>query len=272
VPGRGEARLSAPQAAEELAAAGVPVFPCGPEKRPTCPHGFKDAVLNPAGVRSLWNSYPGPLIGVPTGAASGLDVLDIDPRHGGHLWWLANRHLIPATRMHRTRSEGLHVLFLHDDRVRNSESKIAPGVDTRGEGGYAIWWPASGCEVADAPVAPWPAWLLARLLRHPRKSKAYRGPITPLDSTDTAHRLAERMLDRVASASEGQRHYKLRAAAYTLGGLIEHLPFSEAEAIHRLTEAARRANARDLISATKTAAWGIAKGKVKPFRIAAGNR
>lgn len=255
------------QSAEALADAGFPVFPCGPEKRPACPHGFKDASIELADVRALWRRHPGPLIGVPTGTASGLDILDIDPRHGGHVWWLANKHLIPVTRMHRTRSEGLHVLFRHDARVRNSESKIARGVDTRGEGGYLIWWPAEGCAVADAPIVSWPAWLLRRLLRERPKSRAYRGPITPLDSADAAHAIAARVLERVASASEGQRHYKLRAAACTIGGLLDHLPFGEGEAIARLTEAARKANAQDLIGAEKTAAWGIKRGKLSPFNI-----
>jgi hypothetical protein len=99
--------------AETIAAAravagelGLPVFPCRADKRPACVHGFRDATRDPAAIRELWRRHPGPLIGVPTGAASGIDVLDVDPRHGGHMWldWNANR--LPPTRTHRTRSGG----------------------------------------------------------------------------------------------------------------------------------------------------------------------
>jgi hypothetical protein len=54
----------------------------------------------------------------------------------------------------------LHFIFKHRAGLRNSESKIAPGVDVRAEGGYIVWWPASGCRVlCEGPVAPWPAKL-----------------------------------------------------------------------------------------------------------------
>ena len=48
-----------------------------------------------------------------------------------------------------------------------STSKIALGVDTRGEGGYIIWWPAEGFEVEgelDDMSEP-PSWLLEQLQR-----------------------------------------------------------------------------------------------------------
>jgi hypothetical protein len=58
----------------------LPIFPCRSDKRPTCPHGFKDAVADPKAVERLWSLYPGPLIGVATGAISGIDVIDTRQR------------------------------------------------------------------------------------------------------------------------------------------------------------------------------------------------
>jgi hypothetical protein len=65
-------------AALAYAAAGVPVFPCRPDKRPATPNGFKDASTDPDIIRAWWTRYPQALIGRPTGAASGVVVLDLD--------------------------------------------------------------------------------------------------------------------------------------------------------------------------------------------------
>ena len=37
----------------KLAERGLPVFPCAADKRPTCPHGFKDASNDPTVVKAL---------------------------------------------------------------------------------------------------------------------------------------------------------------------------------------------------------------------------
>lgn len=70
-----------------LCSQGLTCFPCNYQKRPTTPQGFKNASRDPDVLRDMWRQYPGPLIGVPTGAASGLNVLDIDARHGGAVWF-----------------------------------------------------------------------------------------------------------------------------------------------------------------------------------------
>ena len=130
-----------------LAAAGLPVFPCTARKTPAIAKdnggsGYRDATTDPARIRDLWRRAgdAAQLVGVPTGSASGFDVLDMDPRHdpatAGALQTSAGW---PETRTHRTMSGGRHWLFRHRPGVRNSISKaIAPGVDVRGEGGYVI--------------------------------------------------------------------------------------------------------------------------------------
>ena len=140
-------------------------FPCRADKKPLTAHGFKDA------RRGLdWGGWP--LVGFATGIANGVDVLDIDGAEGRD-WYDANFDAIPLTRAHSTR-RGLHLLFRHADGLRNSESRIAPGVDVRAEGGYAIWWPREGLAVEDAPICEWPEWLLkearggTRQKRYPR--------------------------------------------------------------------------------------------------------
>lgn len=261
--------MNARDLALSLAAEGLPVFPCRENKAPTCPAGFKEATSDPAGVRDLWARYHGPLIGVPTGIVAGFDALDLDPKHGAAAWWRANRQKIPDTRAHRTRSGGLHVLFRHASGVQNTQSKIAAGVDTRGEGGYVIWWPAHGSRVVEAPLAGWPEWLLLRLQRRPKPVVRMDGPTTPMVDADAAQRIANRVLTRLASAADGQKHFALRKAAFTLGGLLDQLPFGHDEAQQRLLRAVQQAGAADLNNAAKTVAWALECGLKSPFRLEA---
>jgi UDP-glucose 4-epimerase len=60
---------------------GRPCFPCARSKRPTSPRGFLDASADPIALRELWSKFPGQLVGVRTGDASGIDLLDLDRKH-----------------------------------------------------------------------------------------------------------------------------------------------------------------------------------------------
>jgi hypothetical protein len=259
-------------AALALAEQGFATFPCRANKHPATPHGFKDASSDPADLRHLWRAFPGPLLGLPTGAENGFDALDIDPRHGGDEWLDANRNTLPPTRTHRTRSGGTHFLFQHHPVVRNSESKIAPGVDTRGEGGYIIWWPSFGGDVLDAaPPADWPAQLVAVLTPPPRTALPPALPPLRSDATDRARVLAFTMLTRalanVKAAPAGQRHYRLRDAALTIGGLLHLLDIDQTKAFERLVSSAQEAGAADIEAAGKTALWGLENGRARPLTL-----
>ena len=71
--------LPLPVAARELARAGVAVFPCVPgEKTPIVASGFRRATTDPHQVAQWWRWQPSANIGIPTGAVSGLVVIDVD--------------------------------------------------------------------------------------------------------------------------------------------------------------------------------------------------
>ena len=249
-----------------LIGAGVPVFPCREDKRPACPHGFRDASTDKATVSDLF-SLPGScLVAVPTGAASGLDVLDIDPRHDGDRWWRREAYRLPATRAHRTRSGGLHLLFRSHSAVRNTQARLATGIDTRGEGGYAIWWPAHNCRVGNPTVlADWPEWLLDSLRPKPAPLQTSQTRQLNAPSFGMAQRIAATALARLERAAKGSRHLELRKAAYTVGGVLAHLPIGRAEAVARLVGAVMRAGGQDEGNAMKTALWGIERGEMSPL-------
>ena len=113
--------MKPPPYALRLAVRGIPVFPCNAKKRPCTRHGFKDATVDTAELIALWRERPGPLIGFPTGPASGLDLLDIDPRHGGDVWLAHHLGHLGETLTVRTRSGGTHLFFKHWPGMRNSQ-------------------------------------------------------------------------------------------------------------------------------------------------------
>jgi len=213
------AAASALEVAIMLAEQGVPSFPCLADKRPACPHGFKDATIDAEALRELWRGHPGLLVGVPTGAVSGIDVLDIDPRHGGNKWLEGSAANIPPTRTHHTRSGGLNLLFLHHAGIRNSAGKIASGVEVRGEGGYIIWWPEAGLPVRHGDVlAEWPQWLAEKLL--PQKREKQPLPSAPSQNSRYVEEAVRRAMASVASAPVGMRNHRLNGEAYSLGRFI----------------------------------------------------
>src|SRR5689334_3538050 len=94
---------------------GWAVFPVGGNKNPVWPKakggsGYKDGSKDPDRIAWLWRHWPGPLIGIATGAMSGVSVLDVDLKHDAALaWWQANEARLPRTRAYRTRSGGIHL-------------------------------------------------------------------------------------------------------------------------------------------------------------------
>ena len=229
---------SAVAEAERLAKCGLLVFPVLSNKAPATPHGFRDATRDPEAVAALWRRHPGKLVGVVTGEPSGIAVLDLDHRHGGSAWFATHRDRLPKTRVHRTRSRGLHFLFRHHDGLRCSAGRIGPGVDVRAEGGFIIWWPAVGLAVLDdAPLADWPAWL-AELALPPA------APLPPEPSPPIRHiskyveAALRRAAARVGTTREGQRNITLFTEARALRRLPDLAP---GEIAATLAYAARRA-------------------------------
>jgi hypothetical protein len=121
---------------------GFATLPVRASKVPATPHGHLDATADPGAVARLFAAYPAPLIGIATGVPSGVAVLDVDPP--GLPWLEANARRLPETIRVRTRRGGFHFWFrIGSATPRSTASEIAPGVDTRGAGGYCIAWEPS---------------------------------------------------------------------------------------------------------------------------------
>jgi hypothetical protein len=228
-----------------LAAKSIPVFPCrnlpgnADDKKPYTLHGFKDASTNPDVVAQWWQQYPDALIGVPTGER--FVVLDLDlAKHVEALkWYEDNRDRLPRTRTHVTRSGGRHLLFEPHSAIKNTASKIERGVDTRGAGGYIIWWPAEGLPVLHGGnVTEVPEWL-AELMR-PRRPKleliVKHGPIRRSNPS----KKLEGILRRMSEAREGERNSLLFWCAKRIRDMV---------ALGELDRAEYRAAFQDLTAA-----------------------
>jgi putative DNA primase/helicase len=151
-----------------------------PAKHPAghlAPHGLRDASRN-ANIVAKWFEGENWNIGIATGAASGVVVLDIDPRHGGDET-LADLEIrygpLPSTWRFFTGGGGEHIAFRHaGSKVKTSAGQIGPGIDMRGDGGYIVAPPSlhmSGHPYAisvdhhpdDVALASLPDWLLCRV-------------------------------------------------------------------------------------------------------------
>lgn len=142
--------LPLPVAVGRFAEAGVPVFPCVPGgKRPLIERGFHAATTDIGQVASWWRRWPAANIGVPTGAPSGLVVVDVDvhgPADGRASFdRAAAAGLVGGWEvLVRTPTGGKHAYYPATPGVEQRSWQAGrAGVDFRGDGGYIIVPPSS---------------------------------------------------------------------------------------------------------------------------------
>jgi hypothetical protein len=181
--------LSMAKAALWYAAHGFPVFPlhsvadgvcsCGdpecphPGKHPLTGHGFKDATRDQKCIATWWKRWPNANIGIPTGAMSGLLVIDCDPRNGGpadRSELIERCGPIPDTAEATTGGGGRHLFLRYGGGP--VPKGLAAGVDLKGDGGYVVVapsihasgkryeWDGTAGAKALLNLADAPAWLL----------------------------------------------------------------------------------------------------------------
>lgn len=163
---------------------------CGqPAKHPygrLVQRGVRDATTDYRTVERWFASTPYN-IALATGSASGIFVLDVDPRHGGDdsLAALEEAHgPLPNTWRFLTGGGGEHILFRHPGSVRvpNSAGNLGRGLDVRGDGGIIVAPPSlhiTGRPYAisvdhhpdEVPLAVAPDWLLQRLGARPTNTR-----------------------------------------------------------------------------------------------------
>ncbi|MDP3767335.1 MAG: bifunctional DNA primase/polymerase, partial [Dehalococcoidia bacterium] len=245
---------------------GWPVFPCSPnDKTPLTIRGFKDASRSALDINRMWRRRPDAMVGLPTGEASGVFVLDLDRDEAKGLdgeTEIARLGALPPTVSQRTPRGGRHLFFRQDPSrpIRNTAGKLGQGVDIRGEGGFVV---LAGSVRADGQAYEWttpegvtepaeaPGWLYDALER-PAQGDVQRVPYAPPSTVHLGYGAAALTdeCNSVAKALAGQRNDALNRAAFSLGQLVRggELP----EQVVR-TELARAAEASGLTADDGTA-------------------
>jgi len=141
-------------------------------------------------------------------------VVDIDVKHPeGCEWWRGNYQRLLTTRTYATRSGGVHLHYRDGHGIGCTTGRICKGVDTRGDGGYAVYWFAAGLACHDqSPPAPWPVWLRDALTPPSRSvvTASHRTHAAPEDAAVAG------IVRRIAEAREGERNAVLFWAACRL--------------------------------------------------------
>ncbi|MGH3442015.1 MAG: bifunctional DNA primase/polymerase [Nitriliruptorales bacterium] len=232
--------------AEAYAAHGWHVLPLTPGgKIPATKRGLHDATDDVEHVRQWWRERPEANIGISCGP-SGLAVVDVDDPAG--LAQIADG-LPPTLTASTSRPGGQHIYYT--GAAPNSVGKIAPGVDTRGDGGYVV---APGSVVNGvrygwtnhvAP-APLPQWISDALAPKNHSAEERISTATPEpDGWGVGDRWGRQVLDgevakvRATSPTSHNRNETLYNAAFKVAGGVKGGHLDEAVAQAALTAAGR---------------------------------
>jgi putative DNA primase/helicase len=217
----------------EYARHNMPVFPCNPDKSPATKNGFYDATTDENEIRAWWSQRPHTPIGLRTGEANGVFVLDVDGEEGRDTLSVleTENEALPATYTVSTRGGGEHRYFKHPGfKIKSTNGVIGPKLDVRGDGGYVIAPPSPGYTASRGSpdtVAHAPGWLI-ELVRDDREANA-----EPLGDT-----IPERQRNTSLTSLAGSMRLRNASTASILAALNEenqqkcHPPLSWREIVN----------------------------------------
>jgi hypothetical protein len=186
------------------------------------------ATNKPSVIERDFRFWPNANLGIPTGAENGFFVLEADTPQGhavdgiASLRALERKHgQLPKTLMAISPSGSLHYYFRWPKRgvVVNSASKVAPGVDVRGEGGMVVAPPSVKEGVGHyrflnwgTPGADAPPWLLELIVR--KKPKHANGKAAKASSSNADTDLIEAALAAITGACSYQVWFEVGCALH----------------------------------------------------------
>lgn len=267
------------RAALTYARAGKPVFPCDKNsKSPLISSGHLKATTDEPQITTWWHRWPNASIGMPTGPASGIYVIDIDMPDGSASFAAleSSNEPLPLTRRQITGSGGLHLMFqypMNGVDFRNTAGKLGKNIDTRGNGGYIIL-PPSGHESGkfyqfedlEVPLAPMPEWLCEILTKPKHEAPPAQGPPLALPDNTELTKYGQTAYDglmrEISSAEKGTRNDTLNRVAFRVGQLVAGGEMSESLVEQFISAAINSGLAEP--EARKTFSSGFKRGQDAP--------
>ncbi|GIG02525.1 bifunctional DNA primase/polymerase [Catellatospora citrea] len=283
-------------AALRYAANGWPVFMLGRSKRPValcppceaarkaktphdpqaCPcltcHGFYAAMTDPHRIAAMLAAVPRGLLAIRTGVASGLVVIDVDPRHGGtpSLQALIARGLTPPTRYVRTGDNGLHLYYRHPGGITipgDQGKRLGPGIDVKADGGYVVappsrhpvtgrpyQWADQATRVEEAAPALVAACVAEVRRRAPVRPAGHHQPPRSGGAASFPDRLMTALAARIHQAPQGKRRVTLFGCARGAARMVAAGQMTSTDAYDAL------------VSACDAAGWPWAKSTPNAIR------
>jgi len=272
-------------AARAYAESGWAVFPLRPrDKKPLAKtNGFYDATTDTKQVEQWWAAKPACNIGIRTGEASNICVIDIDGEEGESEWRaILGDNPEPGTLTNKTGSGGRHLIFQHPG-TKIGNQNLSAKINVRADGGYIVAPPSihpsgKAYEWAnpDAKIEPLPDWLLDALNARGNKPERAAPPSDDLvaiiappipSATKATIRYGEEALTReinaVRTAPNGDRNNQLNKSTFALAQLAASGVLDAYTVTDQLLSAAV-ANGLPEGEARKTIASGLKSGIQQP--------
>jgi len=157
-------------------------------------------------VFEWWDRWPDAGAAVMTGR-SGLLILDVDPRSGGQhaLARLVADRPLPATRVVRSRSGGLHLYYRTGTLVKSGTAVLGPGLDVKSHRGLVFSPPTPGYSLlAHRRIATAPDWLIRRCGR-PARGGGHHAAKRPFEDP-RVRRVVEHAVQKILDAPPSTQH------------------------------------------------------------------
>jgi len=234
-----EPSVALSDAALTYARSGWFIIPLKPgSKSPLTPHGVYDATTDEQQIQRWWSAQPNANIGLACGA-SGVVVIDIDPRNGAPADISAILEVlqIPVQEpvlISQTGGNGYHLFFRlpsaeEQSIIEISRRGLPPGVDIKSENGYVVLPPSIHPNgqlyrwvnaTQPRPVSQLPE-VPAHLLNIKSAGKLTVQPVVVASDKDHLTQLAQQRLteeiEMLQRAQVGHRNDTLNAVTYRLG-------------------------------------------------------
>lgn len=200
-------------------------------------HATYAGTSDPARLTAMWEALPHSLIGITTGAPSGLVVIDFDlhnPNKNGSSSFkrLVGANILKRTVSAKTGGGGRHLYYKHAGipTPNNNTGKLAPGADVKGDGGFVVAPPSAkrgklpyswvpGLSPWDVPLEELPPHVMAVLEKDTTDISTVQRPGVDADPAEMINNFEEAM-DLLRVTGVGGRNENLYRAACRGGEVV----------------------------------------------------